>query len=102
MTSWAFSNEPLALSEAFAGLECKKGDATTGSQEWVRLPSISSAGPPLICCLQTARRDGSRSFEGLVSLVAPKAGVAHGSFAVGEIRMQADGAPDTKVAMLSS
>lgn len=33
-------NEPYELSEAFAGLDCKKGQAKAGEREWVR-PGMS-------------------------------------------------------------
>lgn len=43
ISSWAFSNEPYPLSEAFGSLECRKGDGKVGQREWVCLlqPALS-------------------------------------------------------------
>ncbi|KAL8276520.1 hypothetical protein RQP46_011068 [Phenoliferia psychrophenolica] len=68
MTAWAFSNPLYTLSDAFAGLECKKADVLLGPREW--LP----------------RRVASKAFEGLVSFVLPSDGPHFASFLVGQTK----------------
>ncbi|KAM0748877.1 hypothetical protein T439DRAFT_56433 [Meredithblackwellia eburnea MCA 4105] len=68
LASWAFSNPPYALSEAFSRLECKKADVSFGPREW------------------TARRAASTTIPGLVSIFLPQHGPVFSSFLLGFTR----------------
>ncbi|KDE04309.1 hypothetical protein MVLG_05263 [Microbotryum lychnidis-dioicae p1A1 Lamole] len=51
LTTWSFSGETYVLAEAFASLEHKKGEATTGQKEWNsrRMQSVTREG--VVSCL---------------------------------------------------
>ncbi|SCZ97001.1 BZ3500_MvSof-1268-A1-R1_Chr4-2g06923 [Microbotryum saponariae] len=51
LTTWSFSEETYVLAEAFASLEHKKGEATTGQKEWNsrRMQSVTREG--VVSCL---------------------------------------------------
>ncbi|SCV69521.1 BQ2448_2541 [Microbotryum intermedium] len=53
LTTWSFSEEPYILAEAFASLEQKKGEATTGQKERNsrRMHSLTREG--VVSCLDT-------------------------------------------------
>lgn len=68
LATYSFTNLPYVLSEAFAALECKKGDATAGEPVW------------------SARRLASCEMPGLVTSVLPRFGTDHGSFVVAEAK----------------
>lgn len=69
LATYAFCEEPYQLSEAFAGLECKKGDATVGGKVW------------------SGRRVAGREMAGLVTGVLARAEAEFGSFVVVEARV---------------
>lgn len=103
-TSWALSNEPYQLTEAFAGLDCKKSDVTTGEREWVRAGFMVCfcMGLTSLIVLQATRKVASFPFDGLLTSVWPKCSPEIGMLTVAEATLGTDGALASTVKVLDA